>query len=502
MSGIKKVLVANRGEIAVRIMRTLHAMGIKTVAVYSEPDRDAPHVELADEAFLIGPAPSRESYLKIRTIISTAKATGADAIHPGFGFLAENPEFAQAVADAGLVFIGPTPSAIREMGNKLNSRALALKHDVPVIPAVDERDAGGDFLERVKKIGFPVLIKAAAGGGGKGMRVVERAEDLAKSLEMSKRESLNAFGDDHVFVEKYLLHPRHIEFQVLGDLHGNVMHLNERECSIQRRHQKIIEETPSPLMTDGLRAEMGAAAVRLAEAVRYSSAGTVEFMVDANGKYYLLEMNTRLQVEHPVTEMTLGMDLVYWQVRIAEGQPLTMRSAPLRARGHAIECRIYAEDPAADFLPCAGRLAYLREPSGPFIRNDCGVRSGSEVTTHYDPMISKLVAWGETREASVARMKEALKDYVILGLRTNREYLVDILDLPAFQQGKLHTGFLKEHLPNWQPKQTNLEPALIAAALFGKRARRPAADPRGAGQSAAADKDGSNPWTTVGNWGR
>ena len=490
---LRKVLIANRGEIAIRIMRTLHAMGIKTVAVYSEADRNALHVELADEAYLLGPAPARESYLRIDKILEAAKASGAQAIHPGFGFLAENPEFAQAVADAGLVFIGPTAQAIRDMGNKLNSRALALRHKIPVIPAVDEREAGADFAERVKALGLPVLIKAAAGGGGKGMRVVEHLKDLKQSLEMSKRESLNAFSDDHVFVEKYLKDPRHIEIQVLGDLHGHVMHLNERECSIQRRHQKIIEETPSPFMTDELRAEMGEAAVRLAKAVGYTSAGTVEFMVDADRKFYLLEMNTRLQVEHPVTEMTLGLDLVYWQVRIAEGHPLPRRPGPLRARGHAIECRIYAEDPAADFIPCAGRLAFLREPSGPWIRNDCGVRSGSEVTTHYDPMISKLVAWGETREASVARMKEALNDYIILGLRTNREYLLDVLDLPAFREGRLHTGFLKQHLPDWQPRQAKLEAALLAAALY--RGRRQAQ----AMGSAPAQR---NPWQTVGDWGR
>jgi len=492
---IRKVLVANRGEIAVRVMRTLHAMGIKAVAVYSDADRDAPHAELADEAHCIGPAPSRESYLRIDKILAAAKASGADAIHPGFGFLAENPEFAQAVADAGLRFIGPPAGAIRELGNKLNSRILALRHHVPVIPAVDEKEAGRDFLERVKALGFPVLIKAAAGGGGKGMRVVERPEDVAKSVEMSKRESLNAFNDDHVFAEKYLRHPRHIEFQILGDLQGRVLHLNERECSIQRRHQKIVEETPSPLMTDELRAEMGDAAVRLAKAVSYSSAGTVEFMVDQDRKYYLLEMNTRLQVEHPVTEMTLGMDLVYWQVRIAEGRALPY-GGPLRARGHAIECRIYAEDPAADFMPCAGRLAFLREPGGPWIRNDCGVRSGSEVTTHYDPMISKLVAWGETRDASIARMTEALKDYVILGLRTNREYLLDILEHPAFREGRLHTGFLREHLPDWQPRQTMLEPALIASALCRKG--------RGAARGGpfSDGKADTNPWATIGSWGR
>jgi acetyl-CoA carboxylase biotin carboxylase subunit len=490
---IRKVLVANRGEIAVRIMRTLRAMGIKTVAVYSEADQDALHVELADEAYLIGPPPSRESYLRMDKILEAARASKAQAIHPGFGFLAENPEFAQAVADAGLCFIGPTAQAIRDMGNKLNSRGLALQHKVPVIPAMDEREAGPDFARRVAALGFPVLIKAAAGGGGKGMRVVERPQDLEQSLEMSKRESRNAFNDDRVFVEKYLQEPRHIEIQVLGDRHGRVIHLNERECSIQRRHQKIIEETPSPLMTDELRAEMGAAAVRLARAVGYTSAGTVEFMVDKDRKFYLLEMNTRLQVEHPVTELTLGLDLVYWQVRIAEGRALPFRPGPLRARGHAVECRIYAEDPAADFMPCAGQLAYLREPGGPWIRNDCGVRSGSEVSTHYDPMISKLVAWGETREASVARMKEALRDYIILGLRTNREYLLDILELPAFQEGRLHTGFLKQHLPGWQPRQTKLEPALLAAALYRQRRQAPAA---GAGP---AQRD---PWLLAGDWGR
>ena len=499
MSGIKpirKVLIANRGEIAVRIMRTLREMDIKSVAVYSEADADAPHVAAADEARCIGPAPSAQSYLCIDRILKAAEAAGADAVHPGYGFLSENPDFSAAVSKAGLVFIGPCPKAIRALGNKLNSRELALKHGVPVIPAVTQNGDRGAFQTAVRKMGYPVLIKAAAGGGGKGMRVVHKDEDLEPFLEMAKRESQKSFASDQVFVEKYLVRPRHIEFQILADHHGNVIHLNERECSIQRRHQKIVEETPSPLMTPELREQMGATAVRLASAVGYVNAGTVEFIVDEKRDYFLLEMNTRLQVEHPVTELVLGLDLVAEQVRIAEGRPLRFQKAP-EPRGHALECRLYAEDPASGFLPSPGRISWLHEPSGPGVRNDCGVRSGSEVSSFYDPMISKLIVWGEDRSAAVARMKRALRDYAILGLTTNRDYLLDIIEHEAFAKGELHTGFVEQHLHAWQPRQSSLEAALIAAAVLpGARA----VPGMSAGTDGAAPRQ--DPWLTAGDWGR
>ncbi|MCX5794843.1 MAG: ATP-grasp domain-containing protein [Elusimicrobia bacterium] len=497
MSGIKpirKVLVANRGEIAVRIMRTLREMGIASVAVYSEADAEAPHVAMADEAFFIGPAASAQSYLCMDRILEAAAKTGADAIHPGYGFLSENPDFSAAVFKAGLVFIGPSAAAIRQLGNKLNSRTLALKHGVPVIPAVTENGDREAFRLAVRKMGYPVLIKAAAGGGGKGMRVVRKDEDFEPFLEMAKRESQKAFASAEVFVEKYLARPRHIEFQILADHHGSVVHLNERECSIQRRHQKIVEETPSPLMTPELRDKMGRTAERLAAVVGYVNAGTVEFIVDEGGDYFLLEMNTRLQVEHPVTELVLGLDLVAEQIRIAEGRPLRWKRAP-EARGHALECRLYAEDPANGFLPSPGRIAWLREPAGPGVRNDCGVRSGSEVSSFYDPMISKLIVWGEDRPAAIARMRRALRDYAILGLTTNRDYLLDIIEQEAFAKGELHTGFVEQHLHAWQPRQTSLDAALIAAAVLpGARANA------GSAEGTAAPRH--DPWLTAGDWGR
>ncbi len=491
---IRKVLIANRGEIAVRIMRTLREMGIRSVAVYSEADADAPHVAAADEARCIGPAPSAQSYLCIDRLLKAAEETGADAVHPGYGFLSENPDFSSAVSKAGLVFIGPCPKAIRALGNKLNSRELALKHGVPVIPAVTRNGDRGAFQAAVRQMGYPVLIKAAAGGGGKGMRVVHEDSELEPFLEMARRESQKAFASDQVFVEKYLVRPRHIEFQILADHHGNVIHLNERECSIQRRHQKIVEETPSTLMTPELRERMGAAAVRLASAVGYVNAGTVEFIVDESRNYYLLEMNTRLQVEHPVTELVLGLDLVAEQVRIAQGLPLRWKKAP-EPRGHALECRLYAEDPANGFLPSPGRILHLHEPSGPGVRNDCGVRSGSDVSSFYDPMISKLAAWGEDRPAAVARMRRALADYAILGVTTNRDYLLDIIGHEAFAKGELHTGFVEQHLHGWAPRTDVLQDALLAAAVLP------------AGRAAAAAADGApalrhDPWLTEGDWGR
>jgi len=497
VSGIKpirKVLVANRGEIAVRIMRTLREMGIKSVAVYSEADADALHAASADEACLIGPAASAQSYLCMDRILEAARKTGADAVHPGYGFLSENPDFSAAVSDAGLTFIGPCPKAIRALGNKLNSRALALSHGVPVIPAVTEDADLEVFRRAVRKMGYPVLIKAAAGGGGKGMRVAHKDEELLPFLETAKRESQKAFASDQVFVEKYLARPRHIEFQILADRHGHVAHLNERECSIQRRHQKIIEETPSPLLTPELRDKMGQTAARLARAVGYVNAGTVEFIVDEKLDYYLLEMNTRLQVEHPVTELVLGLDLVAEQIRIAEGRPLRWKAAP-EPRGHALECRLYAEDPADGFLPSPGRIAWLHEPSGPWVRNDCGVRSGSEVSSFYDPMISKLIVWGEDRPAAIARMRRALRDYAILGLTTNRDYLLDIIEQDAFAKGELHTGFVEQHLHAWQPRQSSLDAALTAAAVLPASRPGPAAALAGAAPR-------HDPWLTAGDWGR
>jgi acetyl/propionyl-CoA carboxylase alpha subunit len=475
-------------------MRTLREMGIASVAVYSEADADALHVASADEACLIGPAASAQSYLCLDRILEAARQTGADAIHPGYGFLSENPDFSAAVSDAGLNFIGPCSKAIRELGNKLNSRALALSHDVPVIPAVTEDGDKEAFHQAVRKMGYPVLIKAAAGGGGKGMRVVHKDEEFQPFLEMAKRESQKAFASDQVFVEKYLVRPRHIEFQILADRHGQVVHLNERECSIQRRHQKIIEETPSPLMDPELREKMGRTAARLAQAVGYVNAGTVEFIVDEKGGYYLLEMNTRLQVEHPVTELVLGLDLVAEQVRIAEGRPLRWKKAP-EPRGHALECRLYAEDPANGFLPSPGRIAWLHEPSGPWVRNDCGVRSGSEVSSFYDPMISKLIVWGEDRPAAIARMRRALRDYAVLGLTTNRDYLLDIIETPAFAKGELHTGFVDQHLHAWQPRQDSSQAALIAAAVL------PSARPA-IGQASDGAAPRHDPWLSVGAWGR
>jgi acetyl/propionyl-CoA carboxylase alpha subunit len=467
-------------------------MGIRSVAVYSDADADALHAALADESYPIGPAPSSQSYLSIPRLLEAARKSEADAVHPGYGFLSENPAFAEAVEAEGLAFIGPPASAIRALGNKLNSRALGLANGVPVIPAVELGPDREAFAGRVRAVGYPVLVKAAAGGGGKGMRIVRREDDLAALLETARRESAKAFASDEVFVEKYIERPRHVEFQILADRQGGVVHLHERECSIQRRHQKIIEESPSPLMTPELRGRMGRASERLAAAAGYAGAGTVEFIVDEGGAFYLLEMNTRLQVEHPVTEMVLGLDLVAEQVRIAEGEPLRWKEAPPQ-RGHAIECRLYAEDPAEGFLPCPGRIAWLREPSGPWVRNDCGVRSGSEVSPFYDPMISKLIAWGPDRPSAIARMRRALRDYAILGLTTNRDYLLDVLGLEAFAAGGLHTAFLDEHLPDWKPARRSLEAALAAAALVP--ARRPAA-------SQGAPAALPDPWLTLGDWGR
>ncbi|MCG6534383.1 MAG: acetyl-CoA carboxylase biotin carboxylase subunit [Syntrophales bacterium LBB04] len=431
-----KVLVANRGEIALRVMKTCREMGISTVAVYSEADRQAAHVWRADQAVFLGGAEPAESYLNIERILAAAKETGAEAIHPGYGFLAENPDFAERCEQEGLVFIGPPPRVIRELGDKTIARRTVMHSGVPVIPGMTKPEADPQVLAReAAEIGYPVLIKAAAGGGGKGMRVVTSTREFHDACISASSEAKGAFGNGSIYLEKYLWRPRHIEFQIVADLHGQVVHLFERECSVQRRHQKIIEETPSPVMTPALRERMGAAAVAVARASGYVNAGTVEFLLDQEGNFYFLEVNTRLQVEHPITEMITGLDIVRIQLEVAAGNPLPFAQDDIRSRGHAIECRIYAEDPEKGFCPSPGTIVYLEEPSGPGIRNDCGIYSGSQVPVEYDPILSKLIAHAPTRDQAIRRMSKALQDYVILGVRTCVPILIDVLQSEAFQRG-------------------------------------------------------------------
>ncbi|MCC7293053.1 MAG: acetyl-CoA carboxylase biotin carboxylase subunit [Phycisphaerales bacterium] len=443
----RRILIANRGEIAVRITRTLREMGIRAAAVYSEPDAGALHVREADEAYPLGGATSAESYLRGEKLLEIARTHGADAIHPGYGFLSENAAFAQACADARITFIGPAPAAIRAMGDKVLAKETMRRAGVPVVPGAECHD--GDTLEtvagRAAEVGFPLLVKAAAGGGGKGMRLVRDPAELPAMLEAARREAQKAFGDGRVFLEKYIDRPRHVEFQIFGDAHGGAVHLFERECSIQRRHQKIIEETPSPAVTPHLRERMGSAAVQAARAIGYQNAGTVEFILAPSGEFYFLEVNTRLQVEHPVTEMTVLKDLVRAQVQVAAGQPLPFRQDDLRQHGHAIECRIYAEDPARGFMPSVGRLERFIPPAGPGVRVDAGFVEGDEVSTYYDPMLAKLIVWGEDRAAALARMRAALRRFVILGVTTNVEFLHDCISHPAFQRGEIDTHFLQTH---------------------------------------------------------
>ncbi len=492
---IEKLLVANRGEIAVRVMRTAHELGIRTVAVYSEVDRNALHVELADEAVLIGPPPASESYLRADRIIEAAKSTNAQAIHPGYGFLSENPEFSQAVADAGLIFIGPPAKAMRLLGNKIESRVLAQKLGVPVTPGATFSSPDPKLVApAAQKIGYPVLIKAAAGGGGKGMRVVHKPEDLAMALEGAAREAKSAFGDATVYIEKYLARPRHIEFQIFCDTHGNAVHLGERECSIQRRHQKIIEESPSVAMTPELRASMGDAAVKLVKAAGYVNAGTVEMLLDGD-KFYFLEVNARLQVEHPVTESVTGEDLVAWQLLVASGEALPCRQEEISPRGHAIECRIYAEDPANSFLPSSGRILVLEEPHIPGVRIDSGIRSGSDVSVFYDPILSKVIARADTREHAIEKMQSALDNYVLLGVATPVELLRDVLNHREFRQGNLSTHFLDDHLPNWKPQPPSTD-ELVAALYVAMHAPL-----NGVAAASNGAKAGvPSPWQSLGSW--
>src|SRR5919206_1008356 len=441
----KKILIANRGEIAVRVIRACREMDIAAVAVYSEADAPALHVRLADEAYPIGPAPSSESYLRAERVIEAARKSGADAVHPGYGFLAENAEFARAVNEAGLVFIGPTPEAMELMGSKTSARRAAIAAGAPVVPGTTEAlTSVEDARETAARIGYPIMLKAAAGGGGKGMRLVAQESELASAFETARGEAASAFGDESVYLEKAVERPRHIEIQVFADAHGNFVHLGERECSIQRRHQKVIEECPSPINDSTLRERMGAAAVQIARAADYVGAGTVEFLVsDVTREFYFLEMNTRLQVEHPVTELVTGYDLVREQIRVASGAPLSFSQETVEWRGHAIECRVYAENPENDFLPSPGRITHLRVPAGPGVRDDGGVYEGAEVSIYYDPLISKLATWGRTRLEAIERMRRALGEYTVGGIKTTLPFFRQVMCDEEFVAGRLDTGFIE-----------------------------------------------------------
>jgi acetyl-CoA carboxylase biotin carboxylase subunit len=463
----RKILVANRGEIAVRVVRACRELGIGSVAVYSEADRASLHVRLADEAVAIGPAPSRESYLRSDRVLDAAKATGADAIHPGYGFLAENAAFARACEDAGIVFIGPRSETIELMGEKTSARREAVAAGVPVVPGTLEPIADeAVLLAEAERIGFPVMLKAAAGGGGKGLRLVATAAELPAAAARARSEAEGAFGDGRVYVERAILRPRHIEIQVMADEHGHAVHLFERECSIQRRHQKVIEESPSPFVTPELRQRMGELAVALVRRTGYVSAGTLEFLVDAERRPYFLEMNTRLQVEHPVTEMVTGSDLVREQIRVAQGEALSFRQEDLLQRGHAIECRVYAEDPERGFLPSPGRILALRAPAGPGVRDDSGVYEGWEVPSHYDSLLSKLVAWGATREQAIARMRRAVSEYTVLGVRTTLPFFERVLREERFVAGDFDTSYVDRLPPAPDvPSEQALDAAIAAAAV-------------------------------------
>ena len=472
---MKKVLIANRGEIALRIVRACRELGLTSVAVYSDADARAPHVREADAAVRLGPPPSSESYLLGDLIISSALRVGADAIHPGYGFLAEREWFARAVRDAGLIWVGPPAEAIAAMGSKTAARTLAVAHDVPVVPGTTEalKDAD-EALAIAETFGYPVLLKASAGGGGKGMRVVREPSAMASSLDAARREAQNAFGDDAVYVEKYIVGPRHVEIQILADSFGRCISLGERECSVQRRHQKMIEEAPSPAVGAELRKQMGAAAVRIAKAAGYVNAGTCEFLLDARGAFYFLEMNTRIQVEHPVTELVTGIDLVQWQLRIAAGERLPFTSN-IEPRGWAMECRITSEDAANGFLPSTGRIDYLRVPGGPGVRWDGAIGAGTEVGLHYDPLLAKLIVWAPTRDQAIARMHRALGELTVHGVETSREFHLRVMEDDEFRCGAIDIQWLERRLDslvNAAPPRAQVVAAAIAAALLADRDRR------------------------------
>jgi len=493
-----KILIANRGEIACRVIKTARRLGIKTVAVYSEADAGARHVRLADEAVLIGPAAAKESYLVAARILEAAKQTGAQAIHPGYGFLSENAEFAEACAAAGVVFIGPPASAIRAMGSKSAAKQLMEKAAVPLTPGYHGDNQEPDFLQaEADAIGYPVLIKAAAGGGGKGMRLVEKADDFKAALASCQREAASSFGSDHVLVEKYITKPRHIEIQVFADAHGNCVYLFERDCSVQRRHQKVLEEAPAPGMTLERRRQMGEAAVAAALAVGYQGAGTVEFIANQDGSFYFMEMNTRLQVEHPVTEMITGLDLVEWQLLVAAGEKLPLRQEQLAIRGHALEARIYAEDPDKGFLPSTGRLLHLAPPEENLhVRVDTGVEQGDEITPYYDPMIAKLIVWDESRERALARMSQALAQYRVVGVANNVGFLSRLVACPAFAGADLDTGLIEREKAFLFPAEGDLPAEVWLAAALAELLRERAF----AQDEAAADADPHSPWHLRDGW--
>ena len=494
MKPLRKCLIANRGEIAVRIIRACRELGIQTVAVYSEIDAQAQHVLLADEAYLLGAAPPAESYLNAEKLIAIATTADCDSVHPGYGFLSENEDFAAAVVAAGLVWVGPGADAIRRMGVKTEARALMAQAGVPIVPGFqDEQASDGDYIAAAEQIGYPVMVKAAGGGGGKGIRIVREAAQMAEALSGARREAQHAFGDPRLFLERYIEAGHHIEIQVLADHYGHVLHLFERECSSQRRHQKIIEESPSPLLDEATRQRIGTAAVAAARAVGYVNAGTVEFIVTADGEFYFLEMNTRLQVEHPVTELVTGLDLVKLQLRIAAGEPLPFTQADLSQRGHAIECRLYAEDPANNFLPSVGSLLHFIPPYGPGVRVDAGVVSGDEVSLYYDPMIAKIIVYEHDRQTAIARMQTALAQTVVLGVQTNLAFLQALLTYPDFQTGRVHTRTIDDHLADLLPSAAPLDDVVLIAAALGDYHRK---NHVGASfKSVPTDSDSFSPWS-------
>ncbi len=491
----KKILIANRGEIAVRVMRACREMGIRTVAVYSDVDRAALHVGKADEAYPIGPAPAAESYLSMTKILDVAKRSGAEAIHPGYGFLSENAKFAQACADAGVKFIGPTPASMEMMGSKTRARQEMEKAGVPMVPGTSRGLKSPEEGEEVAaRVGYPVMLKAAAGGGGKGMRLVHRREELRSALDGAQSESQRSFGDSEVYIEKAIVNPRHIEMQVLADEHGSTVWLGERECSIQRRHQKVLEESPSPIVDAEMRRRMGEAAVKVAQAACYTNAGTVEFLVDQEKNFYFLEMNTRLQVEHPVTELITGLDLVHLQIRIASGEKLPFTQDEVKLRGHAIECRVYAEDPDNNYFPSPGKITLLLPPAGPGVRHDSGTYEGWTVPIDYDPLLAKVIGYGSDRQQAIMRLERALCEYFVAGIKTNISLFQRILGDPDFRAGRLDTGYLDRLLAKGNqgvPRETpTVAIAAVAAALFA--VLDPAADRSKNGQSAGTAAGGSN----------